>query len=100
MSMPLDQAKERAIQLESEITSLERFIRVKISNDVADSVFSLAMTQRLILASGVEGMEGFRQRWSLHGRVTDTKRRLEALKGGMENRKKDETAESISTNKK
>ncbi|XP_055834383.1 uncharacterized protein LOC129902954 isoform X2 [Solanum dulcamara] len=79
MSMPLDQAKERAIQLESEITSLER---------------------RLILASGVEGMEGFRQRWSLHGRVTDTKRRLEALKGGMENRKKDETAESISTNKK
>ncbi|WMV55898.1 hypothetical protein MTR67_049283 [Solanum verrucosum] len=79
MSMPLDQAKERATQLESEVTSLER---------------------HLILASGVEGMEGFRQRWSLHGRVTDIKRRLEALKGGMENRKKDEPTENISTKKK
>ncbi|PON38199.1 Transmembrane protein [Parasponia andersonii] len=51
-SMPFDHAKERATQLESEITSLER---------------------RLILASGIEGVEGFRQRWSLHGRLTDTK---------------------------
>ncbi|MED6205237.1 hypothetical protein PIB30_016030 [Stylosanthes scabra] len=51
-SMPLDEAKERATQLEKEVTSLER---------------------RLILASGVEGMEGFRQRWSLHGRLTDSK---------------------------
>ncbi|XP_065638276.1 uncharacterized protein LOC112027794 isoform X2 [Quercus suber] len=69
LSMPLDEAKERAAQLESEVTSLER---------------------RLILASGVEGMEGFRQRWSLHGRLTDTKRRLESLKQGMENKSKDE----------
>ncbi|KAF4402500.1 hypothetical protein G4B88_012285 [Cannabis sativa] len=52
LSMPLEQAKERAIQLESEITSLER---------------------HFILASGAEGVEGFRQRWSLHGRLTDTK---------------------------
>ncbi|EEF33311.1 conserved hypothetical protein [Ricinus communis] len=52
LSMPLDGAKERASQLESEVTSLER---------------------RLILASGTEGVEGFRQRWSLHGRLTDTK---------------------------
>ena len=29
--------------------------------------------RRLILASGIEGIEGFRQRWSLHGRLTDTK---------------------------
>ncbi|KAM3201239.1 putative protein isoform X1 [Capsicum annuum] len=79
MSMPLDQAKERATHLESEVTSLER---------------------HLILASGVEGMEGFRQRWSLHGRMTDTKKRLEALKRGMDNRKKDEPAENISTKKK
>ncbi|KAH7542022.1 hypothetical protein FEM48_Zijuj02G0029400 [Ziziphus jujuba var. spinosa] len=50
-SMPLNEAKERAAQLESEVTSLER---------------------RLILASGVEGIDGFRQRWSLHGRLTDT----------------------------
>ncbi|KAF5932991.1 hypothetical protein HYC85_029162 [Camellia sinensis] len=68
-TMPLDEANERAAQLESEVTSLDR---------------------RLILASGIEGMDGFRQRWSLHGRLTDTKRRLEALKMGMEKRKKDE----------
>ncbi|XP_044506033.1 uncharacterized protein LOC123225820 [Mangifera indica] len=71
LSMPLDQAKERAAQLESEVTSLER---------------------RFILASGMEGIEGFRQRWSLHGRLTDTKKRLESLKQGMEKRKKDEPA--------
>lgn len=69
LSMPLDLAKERATQLESEATALER---------------------RLILASGVEGIEGFRQRWSLHGRLSDTKSRLESLKRGIENRKKDE----------
>ncbi|XVE59540.1 hypothetical protein DITRI_Ditri05aG0054000 [Diplodiscus trichospermus] len=77
LSMPLDQAKERASQLESEVTSLER---------------------RLILASGIEGIEGFRQRWSLHGRLTDTKRRSESLKLGMEKRKEDEP--SISPSKK
>ncbi|CAI0398251.1 unnamed protein product [Linum tenue] len=73
LSMPLDQAKDRVAQLEAEATAFER---------------------RLILASGVEGIEGFRQRWSLHGRMSDTKRRLEALKQGMEGRtpelKKDE----------
>ncbi|XP_058198978.1 uncharacterized protein LOC131314399 isoform X1 [Rhododendron vialii] len=69
LSMPFEEAKERAAQLESEVTSLDR---------------------RLILASGIEGMEGFRQRWSLHGRLTDTKRRLEALKQGIEKKKKDE----------
>lgn len=68
LSMPLNDAKERASQLETEVTSLDR---------------------RLILASGLEGMEGFRQRWSLHGRLTDTKKRLESLKQGMENRKRD-----------
>ncbi|KAF7119558.1 hypothetical protein RHSIM_Rhsim13G0108200 [Rhododendron simsii] len=52
LSMPFEEAKERAAQLESEVTSLDR---------------------RLILASGIEGMERFRQRWSLHGRLTDTK---------------------------
>ncbi|CAN0916713.1 Flagellar radial spoke protein 5 [Linum grandiflorum] len=65
LSMPLDQAKDRVAQLEAEATAYER---------------------RLILASGVEGIEGFRQRWSLHGRMSDTKRRLEALKQGMEGR--------------
>lgn len=69
LSMPLDQAKERATQLESEATTLER---------------------RFILASGMEGVEGFRQRWSLHGRLADTRKRLEALKQGMEKRKTDE----------
>ncbi|KAJ6985919.1 hypothetical protein NC653_023751 [Populus alba x Populus x berolinensis] len=79
-SMPLDEAKERASQLESEVTSLER---------------------RLILASGIEGIEGFRQRWSLHGRLTDTKKRLESLTQGIENRKNevknDERAPSSTT---
>ncbi|XP_045819027.1 uncharacterized protein LOC123911616 [Trifolium pratense] len=65
-SIPLDEAKERTAQLEAEVTSLER---------------------RLILASGVEGIEGFRQRWSLHGRLTDSKKRLEFLKQGMDGRK-------------
>ncbi|OWM68987.1 hypothetical protein CDL15_Pgr025174 [Punica granatum] len=51
LSMPLNEASDRASQLQAEVTSLER---------------------RLILASGIEGMEGFRQRWSLHGRLTDT----------------------------
>ncbi|KAK4286364.1 hypothetical protein QN277_002925 [Acacia crassicarpa] len=69
LSMPLDGAKERATQLESEVTSLER---------------------RLILASGVEGVEGFRQRWSLNGHLTYTKRRLESLKKGIDGRNKDE----------
>ncbi|KAF3782355.1 hypothetical protein EJ110_NYTH34602 [Nymphaea thermarum] len=51
-SMPLDEAKARAAQLQSDITTLER---------------------RMILASGIEGMEGFRQRWSLHGNLEDTR---------------------------
>ncbi|KAL7124883.1 hypothetical protein ABFS83_14G078600 [Erythranthe nasuta] len=79
MSMPLELATERTKQLESEATSLER---------------------RFILASGVQGMEGFRQRWSLHGRLTDTKKRLEALKQGMENKKKDESVAEITTKKR
>ncbi|XVF69136.1 hypothetical protein PTKIN_Ptkin11bG0056500 [Pterospermum kingtungense] len=79
LSMPLDQAKERAGQLESEVTSLER---------------------RLILASGIEGIEGFRQRWSLHGRLTDTRSRLESLKQGMENRKEEEPSKSPTSTRK
>ncbi|CAH9112060.1 unnamed protein product [Cuscuta europaea] len=80
LSMPLEKAKERAIHLESEATSLER---------------------RFILASGVEGMEGFRQRWSLHGRMTDTKKRLESLKQGIESRRKDDkpTGNTFTSNK-
>uniref|UniRef100_A0A1J3CIB7 DUF7803 domain-containing protein n=2 Tax=Noccaea caerulescens TaxID=107243 RepID=A0A1J3CIB7_NOCCA len=81
-SMPIHLAKERITQLEAEATSLER---------------------HLILASGAEGIEGFRRRWSLHGRMTDTKKRLESLKQGMENRKKDEheqTPKPSSTSKR
>ncbi|CAL5017146.1 unnamed protein product [Urochloa decumbens] len=62
VSMPLEGAKERATQLQSEITLLER---------------------RMILASGLEGMDGFRQRWSLHGQLGDTRKRLEALNRGI-----------------
>ncbi|KAG0493023.1 hypothetical protein HPP92_006421 [Vanilla planifolia] len=64
--MPLEQAKEREAQLQGEITSLER---------------------RMILASGVEGIEGFRLRWSLHGRLEDTRKRLESLNQGVAQRK-------------
>ncbi|GAB2274639.1 hypothetical protein Dimus_009408 [Dionaea muscipula] len=78
LSMPLEQANERATQLESDVTTLER---------------------RLILASGIEGMEGFRQRWSLHGRLTDAKKRLESLKQGIEKRGKDEMVQSAPTRK-
>ncbi|XP_010912253.3 uncharacterized protein [Elaeis guineensis] len=66
LCMPLEQAKERAAQLQSEVALLER---------------------RMILASGIEGMEGFRQRWSLHGRLEDNKKRLEALNQGIAKRK-------------
>ncbi|GAB4856746.1 hypothetical protein Ancab_014660 [Ancistrocladus abbreviatus] len=75
-SMPLDQAKERAAQLESKVTTLER---------------------RVILASGIEGMDGFRQRWSLHGRLTDTRNCLESLKQGIDKRGKDEPVQSSTT---
>ncbi|KAF7001678.1 hypothetical protein CFC21_017294 [Triticum aestivum] len=64
-SMPLEDAKERVTQLQSELTLLER---------------------RMILASGLPGMEGFRQRWSLHGQLGDTRKRLEALNRGMAKR--------------
>ncbi|XP_058087375.1 uncharacterized protein LOC131234479 isoform X2 [Magnolia sinica] len=69
LSMPLDEAKDRASQLQSEITTLDR---------------------RMILASGIQGIEGFRQRWSLHGRLEDTKKRLESLNHGIAKRKKEE----------
>lgn len=64
--MPLEQAEEREAQLLAEVTSLER---------------------RMILASGIEGIEGFRQRWSLHGRLEDIRRRLESLNQGISQRK-------------
>uniref|UniRef100_A0A1D1YTP8 Presequence protease, mitochondrial n=1 Tax=Anthurium amnicola TaxID=1678845 RepID=A0A1D1YTP8_9ARAE len=76
LSMPLDEAKERASQLQAEVTSLDR---------------------RMILASGMEGMEGFRQRWSLHGRLEDTRKRLESLNQGIANRKKEEPAGAART---
>uniref|UniRef100_A0A0D3EKJ0 DUF7803 domain-containing protein n=1 Tax=Oryza barthii TaxID=65489 RepID=A0A0D3EKJ0_9ORYZ len=63
ISMPLEEGKERTTQLQLEVTLLER---------------------RMILASGLEGMEGFCQRWSLHGQLEDTRKRMEALVRGME----------------
>uniref|UniRef100_A0A0E0JF29 DUF7803 domain-containing protein n=1 Tax=Oryza punctata TaxID=4537 RepID=A0A0E0JF29_ORYPU len=65
ISMPLEEAKERTTQLQLQVTLLER---------------------RMILASGLEGMEGFRQRWSLHGQLEDTRKRMEALGRAMEKR--------------
>jgi uncharacterized protein (DUF1800 family) len=51
-SMPMNEIEERQAQLKAEVETLER---------------------RMILASGMEGVEGFRQRWSLHGRLHDAK---------------------------
>ncbi|XP_026411016.1 uncharacterized protein LOC113306273 [Papaver somniferum] len=79
LSMPLDDAKDRSTQLQSKVTSLER---------------------RLILASGAEGMDGFLQRWSLHGRLEDTKKILDSLKQGMEKRENKEEPTSSTTTKK
>ncbi|KAG9445881.1 hypothetical protein H6P81_012009 [Aristolochia fimbriata] len=73
LSMPLNEANERADQLQSEVTSLER---------------------QMILASGMEGMEGFRRRWSLHGRLEDTKKRLESLSEGISHRKSENHSKS------
>ncbi|ERN13119.1 hypothetical protein AMTR_s00040p00174440 [Amborella trichopoda] len=78
LSMPWDEGKDRAAQLHSQVELLER---------------------RMILASGVAGMEGFRQRWSLHGQLQDTKSRLESLEQGLEMRKKEEP-ENSSTKKR
>ncbi|GAQ82876.1 hypothetical protein KFL_001270180 [Klebsormidium nitens] len=37
------------------------------------------LQRRLILASGIDGIEGFRQRWKLNGQLTDVRSRLERL---------------------
>ncbi|KAL8110355.1 uncharacterized protein LOC141672113 [Apium graveolens] len=68
LSMPIDQAKERASQLESEATLLDR---------------------RLILLSADKSFIAHRLRWSLQSRSTDIKRRLEGLKQGIEKRKEE-----------
>eukprot|EP00249_Psilotum_nudum_P032210 c47451_g1_i1 orf=87-572(+) len=60
-TLPEEMAQERTSSLQSQISLLER---------------------RFILASGIEGIEGFRQRWSIHGQLEDTKQRLEAFQQG------------------
>ncbi|KAG0577637.1 hypothetical protein M758_5G161800 [Ceratodon purpureus] len=68
-TMPEEEARERQAQLKAEAELLER---------------------RMILASGVEGVEGFRQRWSIHGRLYDTNKRIESIDLGLESRVKQE----------
>ncbi|XP_068666483.1 uncharacterized protein [Aristolochia californica] len=67
LSMPFDEAKARADQLQSEVTSLER---------------------QMILASGIEGMGGFQQRWSLHGRLEDSKKQEDHAKSSKDSSNK------------
>ncbi|BFI40387.1 hypothetical protein MPTK2_7g09010 [Marchantia polymorpha subsp. ruderalis] len=62
VDLPEDEVRERVVKLQSEATLLER---------------------RFVLASGVEGVEGFRQRWSLNGQLHDTKKRIESLERGL-----------------
>ncbi|KAI3902214.1 hypothetical protein MKW92_046530 [Papaver armeniacum] len=85
--MPLDDQTEPPASNQSHITG-----------EVSGLIESFY--RRLILASGAEGMDGFRQRWSLHGRLEDTKKRLESLKQGMEKREKKEEPTSSTTSKK
>ncbi|KAM1167948.1 hypothetical protein EV1_029565 [Malus domestica] len=89
LSMPLNEAKERASQLEKEVTSLDSYVSGVHKNFKFPELCTIFSSRRLILASGLEGIDRFRQRWSLHGRLTDTKKRLESLKQGMETRKMD-----------
>ncbi|RWR83435.1 hypothetical protein CKAN_01218900 [Cinnamomum micranthum f. kanehirae] len=72
-----------------EVGTRERFRRCGVWKRVRASGCPL-MLRRMILAGGMEGMEGFRQRWSLHGRLEDTKKRLESLNQGISKRKKEE----------
>uniref|UniRef100_A0A0D3EKI9 DUF7803 domain-containing protein n=1 Tax=Oryza barthii TaxID=65489 RepID=A0A0D3EKI9_9ORYZ len=72
ISMPLEEGKERTTQLQ-----LEAYETMSSTGDKAKHT-------RMILASGLEGMEGFCQRWSLHGQLEDTRKRMEALVRGME----------------
>jgi len=65
----MNEIQERQAQLKAEVETLER---------------------RMILASGMEGVEGFRQRWSLHGRLHDTKKRLESIEQGLASRTKEQ----------
>jgi len=69
LTMPEAEAQERQAQLKAEAELLER---------------------RMILASGVEGVEGFRQRWSIHGRLYDTNKRIESIDSGLQSRVKQE----------
>ncbi|GBG48995.1 hypothetical protein CBR_g82609 [Chara braunii] len=64
--MPLEKVKERDDALKAESELLER---------------------RLILASTIEGVEGFRVRWRLNGELLDVNSRLEALRKGAVGRK-------------
>lgn len=69
LTMPETDARERLAQLKTEAEVLER---------------------RMILASGIEGVDGFRQRWSMHGRLYDTNKRIECIASGLESRVKHE----------
>ncbi|KAL2613026.1 hypothetical protein R1flu_024718 [Riccia fluitans] len=65
---------------ESEV--VERVEKLKSASELLE--------RRFILASGFEGIEGFRQRWSLNGQLHDTKKRIERLELGLASRKEDE----------
>eukprot|EP00270_Netrium_digitus_P000603 TRINITY_DN10677_c0_g1_i1.p1 TRINITY_DN10677_c0_g1~~TRINITY_DN10677_c0_g1_i1.p1 ORF type:complete len:164 (-),score=33.27 TRINITY_DN10677_c0_g1_i1:243-734(-) len=58
LELPLSEGEQRAETLKAAVTLLER---------------------QLILASGVPGAKGFKQRWQLNGQLVDTRNRLKAL---------------------
>ncbi|CAM6106018.1 unnamed protein product [Calypogeia fissa] len=68
--LPDDLLQERLAKLKADMTLLER---------------------RFLLASGLEGVEGFRQRWTLNGQFQDTKNRMESLEKGVASKQQQET---------
>ncbi|KAL3680013.1 hypothetical protein R1sor_022969 [Riccia sorocarpa] len=53
------------------------------------------LERRFILASGLEGIEGLRQRWSLSGQLHDTTKRIERLELGLARRKEEEEPQPV-----
>lgn len=69
--LPEDLLEERVAKLKSDLTRLDR---------------------HFLLASGVEGVEGFRQRWTLNGQLMDTKNRMESLEKGVASKQQETIA--------
>eukprot|EP00850_Spirogloea_muscicola_P009307 SM000052S17699 [mRNA] locus=s52:111466:114420:- [translate_table: standard] len=73
-------------ELRERLLGAEQAYSVKLSSEnrrqrreELEALISL-LDRRLILATGVEGMAGFKQRWQLNGQLHDARSRLQVLK--------------------